>query len=111
MKNVVGFRALKNFGQLALCIFTRQAGGKTWPLAAFPVVEPGVVPRNHILKQPTQNLPLCSMALFKVLNGPQRSRGRVGLVSVSDALDMGIDNADLPDVHLKTGPAFAQVMP
>jgi hypothetical protein len=51
------------------------------------------------------------MALFKMLNGPQRSSGRVGLVSVSDALDMGIDNARLSDVGLKAGPALAQVVP
>ncbi|KJS71781.1 MAG: hypothetical protein JM57_06700 [Comamonadaceae bacterium BICA1-1] len=51
------------------------------------------------------------MLLFKVLNGPQCSSGRMRFISVCDTLDMGIDNARLSDVTLKARPAFAQVMP
>lgn len=70
-----------------------------------------MVTRNDVLKQPTKNLPLCSMLLLKVLNSPKRSSGRVGLFVVCDSLYMGIDNARLPNVGLKTGPAFTQVVP
>jgi len=47
------------------------------------------------------------MLLFKVLNGPQCSSGRMRFISVCDTLDMGIDNARLSDVTLKAKPAFA----
>ena len=106
--------------QLALGVGRTQAGDQ----ATFPVVQPCVMAGDHVLQRPCHQPALRSQPLGEHALGPECAGRRVGLVAVGNSgagllrrsavaasLNVRLAAIGRADVALKSGSAFAQVVP